>query len=130
MTGDRTSPTAYDVVVAGAGNAAMCAALAAAENGARVLVIEKAPPEARGGNTFFTGGAFRFPYNGLDDVRRLVPDLSDAEAATIDVGSYPAAQFRDDLERVSDSLADPELMDILGANSYPTMLWMQHRRNA
>ena len=29
----------YDVVVVGAGNAGMCAALAAQENGARVLVL-------------------------------------------------------------------------------------------
>ena len=39
----------YDVVVAGAGNAGLCAALAAAENGARALVLEKAPEHLRGG---------------------------------------------------------------------------------
>ena len=32
------------------------------------------------------------PYEGLDEIRRLIPRLSDAEAAAIDVGSYPAAR--------------------------------------
>ena len=41
----------YDVVVVGAGNAGMCAALAARESGARVLVLEAAPFDERGGNT-------------------------------------------------------------------------------
>ena len=40
----------YDVVVVGAGNAALCAALAARENGALVLILEAAPEHERGGN--------------------------------------------------------------------------------
>ena len=40
----------YDVVIVGAGNAA----LAAREQGARVLVLEMAPEYFRGGNTYFT----------------------------------------------------------------------------
>nr|NIR61458.1 FAD-dependent oxidoreductase [Gammaproteobacteria bacterium] len=102
-----------DVVVVGAGNAALCAALAAAEQGARTLVIEKADREERGGNTYFSGGAFRFPYTGMDEVSRLVPELSDEERAAIDVGSYPAHEMRDDLMRVTGSRADPALADEL-----------------
>lgn len=70
----------YDVVVAGAGNAALCAALAARENGARVLVLEKAPEDEKGGNSYFTAGGFRFTHDGLEDVSRdVLTDLSDAE---------------------------------------------------
>jgi tricarballylate dehydrogenase len=44
----------WDVVVAGAGNAALTAALAANDLGARVLVLERAPYHLRGGNTRHT----------------------------------------------------------------------------
>ena len=65
-----------DVVVVGAGNAALTAALAACEAGAQVLVLEKASADERGGNSRFTGGIVRFVYNGLDDIVPLVPDLA------------------------------------------------------
>jgi len=115
----------YDVVVVGAGNAALCAALAAREAGGSVLVLEKAPRELRGGNTYFTGAAFRFPYDSLDEIRTLIPDLSDAEAEAVDVGAYPASQMRDDLLRVSDGQADAELTGILVDGAYPTIVWMR-----
>ncbi|HEY8490256.1 MAG TPA: FAD-dependent oxidoreductase, partial [Dehalococcoidia bacterium] len=117
----------YDVVVVGAGNAALCAALAAREAGARALVLEKAPLHLRGGNTYFTGGGFRFPYQGLDDIRRLIPDLSEAEAASVDVGSYPESRFYDDVMRVTEGLADPALLEVLVRRAYPTMRWLQER---
>jgi flavin-dependent dehydrogenase len=63
----------FDVIVVGAGNAATCAALSARESGARVLMLEVAPEEARGGNSCFTGGAFRVVYHGFGDLARLIP---------------------------------------------------------
>ena len=44
----------WDVVVVGGGNAALCAALSAAESGARVLMLESAPEPWRGGNSVHT----------------------------------------------------------------------------
>ena len=49
----------YDVIILGGGNAGLCAAIAALEKGAKVLVLEKAPEYFRGGNTYFTGGIIR-----------------------------------------------------------------------
>ena len=62
-----------DVLVIGAGNAALCAAISAHENGARVLMLEAAPFEERGGNSHFTGGAFRFAFAGMDDLIAVLP---------------------------------------------------------
>src|SRR2546425_10867546 len=47
-------PEDLDVVVLGGGNAALCAALSASEQGARVVVVESAPREFRGGNSRHT----------------------------------------------------------------------------
>ena len=44
----------YDVAVLGGGNAGLCAALTAREAGARVIVLECAPREFRGGNSRHT----------------------------------------------------------------------------
>ena len=121
------TPGTPHVVVVGAGNAALSAALAAREAGARVTVLEKASPSERGGNTYFSGGGFRFPYDGLDAVRRLIPDLSDAESARIDVGRYSAAQFRSDLATVSDGLIQDGLADTLVREAEPTMRWLREQ---
>jgi len=114
-----------DVIVVGAGNAALCAAVAAREAGASVMVLEKAEEGERGGNTFFTGGGFRFPYNGIDDITGLIPDMGEAELAKIDVGSYPASKMREDIVRVTEGRADDTLVDHLIAEAYPTVQWMR-----
>ena len=75
----------YDVIVVGGGNAAMCAALSAREQRARVLVVEKAPEAWRGGNGFFTAGGFRFAFKSFEEVCEIVGDLSDEEKASMDV---------------------------------------------
>jgi tricarballylate dehydrogenase len=126
MTRHASSPAEFDVVVVGGGNAALCAALAARESGARVLLLEKAPLHERGGNSFFTAGGFRFTHTGIEDLRRdVLVDVTDEEAATVDVPSYTAGQFRDDLMRLTEGLSDPDMADILIGRSRPTVVWMR-----
>ena len=114
-----------DVLILGAGNAAICAALAAREAGASVRVLERAPADERGGNTRFTAGAFRVVYDGVDDLRALMPDLTDAEIARSDFGSYGEDKFFDDMGRVTDYRTDPDLCEILVRRSRDTLMWMQ-----
>src|SRR5436309_6530011 len=113
-----------DVIVVGAGNAAFCAALAAQEQGASVIMLEVAPEEEAGGNTRFTAGSVRVVYNGLDDIRTLVPDLTDQEIATTDFGTYTQDQFFDDMARVTQNRADPDLVELLVTRSFDTLKWM------
>ena len=114
----------FDVVVVGAGNAGMCAALAARGEGARVLVLEAAPFDERGGNSRFTAGALRFVYNGVDDLLKLC-DLSEAELATSDFGTYTTDQYYDDLGRLTDYRSNPDMAELLVTKSHETLLWMR-----
>ena len=121
------TPTTYDVVVVGGGNAAMCAALSARETGARVLVLEKAPEAWRGGNGFFTAGGFRFGFKSFDELRTLIGDLSDQEAAQMEVDPYTEDTFYDDLMRVTEDCADPDMALFLVRESQNTVRWMKDR---
>lgn len=113
-----------DVIVVGAGNAAASAAIAARNAGARVIMLEAAPKEERGGNSTYTAGATRLVYNSAEDVKTLV-DLSDAEFATMDFGSYTAEQYFDDMYRMTRYRTDPELCELLVNNSLSTWQWMK-----
>jgi tricarballylate dehydrogenase len=116
--------TETDVVVVGAGNAALCAALAARESGAEVLVIERADEAQRGGNSTYTAGAFRVVYEGVEDLHKLVPDLTPAELENNDYGSYTEAQFFDDMARITQHRTDPTLAELLITRSFDTLQWM------
>src|SRR5579864_878194 len=120
----------WDVIVVGAGNAATCAALSASEQGAKVLMIEKAPFDERGGNSLFTAGGFRFVHDGLEDLRSdILDDMGKAEADTI--GNLPPHSFQkyiDDIMRVTENNADEELVSILAGQSRDTMRWLRKHK--
>ena len=83
----------YDVAVLGGGNAALCAALVAAERGARVIVLERAPREFRGGNSRHTRN-LRCTHAAPTDV------LTDA---------YTEDEFMADLLRVTGGITNETL---------------------
>ena len=117
----------YDVVIVGAGNAALCAALSAEENGAKVLVLECAPEDVSGGNSRFTAGAIRFAYNGLEDLQAVMPDLTETEIETTDFGTYTEDQFFDDMFRVTQHRTNPDLCEVLVRQSFSTIRWMREK---
>jgi tricarballylate dehydrogenase len=116
-----------DVLVIGAGNAAANAALSAHEAGASVAMIETAPKEARGGNSAFTGGAFRFKYENVQDLLQLAPDIADLDLATIEFGSYTEGQYFDDMGRLTEYRCDPDLTEVLIGNSFEAGLWLRRQ---
>ena len=115
----------YDVVVVGGGNAALCAALSASETRKKILVLERAPEEEAGGNSRFTAGLFRVAYDGVDDLKKVMPDLSAEEIARTDFGTYGADQFLDDMARVTEYRCDPDLTELLVKKSLSTVEWMR-----
>ena len=119
--------SAYDVIVVGGGNAAFCTALSAREQGAKVVMLERAPEDERGGNSRFTAGAMRVVYDGVDDLLELVPDLTEDELANTDFGAYTADKYFDDMGRVTDYRTDPDLVELLVRRSHPTLKWMREK---
>jgi tricarballylate dehydrogenase len=113
------------VVVVGAGNAGLCAAIAAREAGAEVQLLERAPRPLRGGNTAFTAGLMRATYDGADDILALVGELSESELAITDFGSYSQQDFMETLGRITDFRCDPDLAHVLTSNSFSTLRWMK-----
>ena len=120
----------FDVAVVGAGNAAHCAALAAHEAGARVIILERASEPESGGNSRFTAGAIRFAYRGVDDLREIMPDLSQEEIDRTDFGTYTEDQFFDDMFRVTRFRTDPTLCELLVRRSFDAMKWLRSKGRA
>jgi tricarballylate dehydrogenase len=114
-----------DVVVVGLGNAAQSAAASAHEAGARVLVLEKAPENKKGGNTWFSHGAqFRHTHAGVEDIKPLAPHIPESEWEKIILPPYRKDDYYNDLMRLTKGRSVPELAELLVNESYPTMQWM------
>ncbi len=121
---DRETRT--QVLVVGAGNAAMAAAVAAREHGVDVVVLEKAPRAYRGGNSALTI-QMRFPFNGMDDLAPLIPNLDQDELAEMTgrIGGYSQQEYWDDIMSVTEGLADKSLVETLVTKALPTVRWMR-----
>jgi tricarballylate dehydrogenase len=112
----------WDVLVVGKGNAALCSALAAVDQGATVAMLESASEEESGGNSAFAGGILRFAYDGVEDLKRLC-EIPDDEAANTDWESNTTDEFFDDLFMVTNYRTDPQLSELLVTRSLDSMAW-------
>ena len=120
-----TSSPNIDVLVIGGGNAGFSAATAAAESGARrVVLIEKAPEEWAGGNSYFTAGAFRTVHDGTSDLLPIVNNVDAETEKLIDMEPYTKEDFQKDMERVCLGRSDPELSKVLIEESNEAVKWL------
>ncbi|HEY8754625.1 MAG TPA: FAD-dependent tricarballylate dehydrogenase TcuA [Arthrobacter sp.] len=114
-----------DVLVIGGGNAGFTAALAAAERGRSVVLLEKANEDRAGGNSYYTAGATRIPHDGFNDIADFI-EYDERHAAT-EVPPYTANDYLADLEKVSNGRNDPELSRVLVDESHTTLRWLQQQ---
>jgi succinate dehydrogenase/fumarate reductase flavoprotein subunit len=84
-----------------------------------------APEEARGGNSAFTGGAFRVVYHGGDDLTCLIPDMNETELRSVDFGTYTEEQYFDDMGRLTQYRCDPDMTETLIHRSFETGVWVR-----
>ena len=103
------SGRSYDVLVVGGGNAGLCAALTARQNGASVLVLESAPKHFRGGNSRHT---------------RNLRCTHDAPADVL-TESYPEAEYWKDLLQVTGGQTNEPLARIAIRQSGTCREWMR-----
>ncbi len=100
-----------DLLVVGGGNAALCAAISAAERGLKVTICEAAPIGFRGGNSRHVRN-FRAAHDAPTEV------LTD---------SYPTDEYFDDLMRVTAGKTNERLARIAIAESAHIERWMRER---
>ena len=112
----------FDVVIVGAGNAALCAALSASEAGASVIILEKAPKHSQGGNCPYTGAGFRFTHNGINDLKALLPENTDT--GDFQMAPYTEQDFLDHFIEATHGDTDQELADVVISKSRETINWM------
>ena len=93
----------------------------------KTFPLERAAKDACGGNSRFTAGAVRYSYNGIDDVRNIMPDLSNDEIANTDFGIYSEDEFFDDMFRITQYRTDADLCERLVRNSFETVQWLHGR---
>ena len=114
----------FDVVVVGGGNTALCAALTAHEAGARVAILEAAPKVERGGNSRFSGTAWRFVHNGKDHLLPLLDAEALKEAEKCTMSPYTAEDFTMDMLSKSGGRHDRDEIQTIIDQGYGTMKWM------
>ena len=105
----RLDTHTWDVITVGGGNAALCAAIEAAEAGARVLMLESAPHPYRGGNSRHTRN-FRCMHQG---------------PLSVLTGRYEEDEYFDDLLRVTKGKTDETLARMAIRQSEDALPWME-----
>ena len=116
-----------DVVVIGCGVAGLSAAVTAAEGGAKVVLLERAPYEERGGNSRYTEAWMRMKSETevADDFVELLVDRGHGA-----IGPEMTKEAANDYQHWPQNLKsypfnDPELISAFAEEAPPTMAWLK-----
>jgi tricarballylate dehydrogenase len=113
-----------NIVVVGGGNAGLVSAIEAKNKGAKVLLIEKAPKESRGGNSRHSDGNFKIAFESKKDYLRLV-EGADLPKEEVEIEPLPKDDYYNMMIRYSEGFADKRLTEIFVSRSLETVLWMK-----
>ncbi|MCE0765589.1 FAD-dependent tricarballylate dehydrogenase TcuA [Pseudonocardia kujensis] len=116
---------AVDVIVVGAGNAGLLAALSARGAGCEVLLVEASDRAERGGNSRFASGVYRVAHAGAADLKDLVPDDQALPWDRMEIEPYPVERFLEEVVGPAQGFADPTLMTDVAAQSLNVVSWMR-----
>ncbi|PWK85426.1 tricarballylate dehydrogenase [Lentzea atacamensis] len=117
----------WQVIVVGAGNAGLCAGVAALQAGATsVAVLDAAPKNLRGGNSSLTR-TMRFAWRGSSFIASLLGEAHRGRVDEILAGQqgYTEEQYLEDWLRVSGDQVDVALIKSIIDRSNSTIAWMR-----
>ncbi|WP_428846161.1 FAD-dependent tricarballylate dehydrogenase TcuA [Metallosphaera javensis (ex Hofmann et al. 2022)] len=102
----------YDIIVIGGGNAALVSAITSAENGKKVLLLERAPKEFRGGNSKFTR-SIRYVHEEPDEFTTR---------------EYTEDQFIRDIINITNGQTNLEISKYIVKRSEDLPKWMENHK--
>lgn len=114
---DSNANDDYDIIVVGHGISGLSTAIRAHEMGADPVILEKSPKDDRGGHSRYAGATMRFPMEDTKEVQEVF-DLE------LEPHQYTAQDMRDDLMRITNKRANPELLDTFINNGYEAIQWI------
>ncbi|MFF3228250.1 FAD-binding protein [Nocardia suismassiliense] len=126
MNAQKSMPHEWQVVVVGAGNAGLCAGIAALQAGVHsVAVLESAPKELRGGNSALTKSV-RFPWHDRSYIATLLGEPDDHRVDDLLAGrrEYTEDDYLDDWLRVSGSQVDAALIESIIHRANNAITWL------
>ncbi len=122
----RGSEDSCDVIVVGCGIAGLSAAVSAQQAGARVMLLERAPREDRGGNTRYTESFWRMqsPDAVSEDFEERFAENAGGylDPEIVKESVKPYAEWPGLLRALG--FIDPELVTALAENAPPTLRWL------